>query len=496
MSWSPSLDDAGVAGYGLYREGGYAGSSPTPTFVFNGLACGTTYVFAVDAYDAVGNRSGKASVSASTSACASGNPSKPVGLAKTGATQTSISFSWLPSSGDVGGYDTYRDWQWFDDLTGTSTTVTGLSCGTSYVLGVQSYNSAHTFHSAIATLSASTAACPAGDTQAPSVPTGLARTGSTASSVSLSWTSATDNVGVTGYGLYRDSASAGTSGSASTTVTGLTCGTTYSFAVDAYDAAGNHSAKSAAVSASTDACPQAPPPLPPLPPPPSGSASVFVSPSGSDSNPCTQAAPCKSFDRAYHVAAPGSTVSVAAGNYGVQRITSRGSVSADITFRAALDGNGNAANIVLSDLNISGAQHLVLNGLNADGSYQNNWKVDGNTSVTNGSSDIGLWGLHFYTSSPLSDGNLVYTSNASNITIASGEIGPGKSSDGLDIWPERTGSSSAATTSTGSTPTPPVTTPTRSSPTPAAPTTISTSRSSATSSTTTSTRTCTATRRR
>lgn len=45
------------------------------------------------------------------------------------------------------------------------------------------------------------------------------------------------------------------------------------------------------------------------------SASRFVSASGSDRGRCTQAAPCKTFDRAYEVASPGETISVAGGTY-------------------------------------------------------------------------------------------------------------------------------------------------------------------------------------
>ena len=48
----------------------------------------------------------------------------------------------------------------------------------------------------------------------------------------------------------------------------------------------------------------------PLPAP-----SIFVATAGSDGNPCTAAAPCQSFDRAYHAAAPGQVVQVAAGSY-------------------------------------------------------------------------------------------------------------------------------------------------------------------------------------
>src|SRR5437868_903583 len=44
----------------------------------------------------------------------------------------------------------------------------------------------------------------------------------------------------------------------------------------------------------------------------------YVSPSGSDSNACTQSSPCLTFNRAYHVAAPGDTVQIAGGSYGSQ----------------------------------------------------------------------------------------------------------------------------------------------------------------------------------
>jgi hypothetical protein len=46
----------------------------------------------------------------------------------------------------------------------------------------------------------------------------------------------------------------------------------------------------------------------------------YLSPTGNDSNPCSQAAPCLSFDRAYQIASPGSTVQIASGTYGSQII--------------------------------------------------------------------------------------------------------------------------------------------------------------------------------
>jgi len=90
-----------------------------------------------------------------------------------------------------------------------------------------------------------------GDFTAPSVPTGLAVTGVTSSSVSLSWAPATDNVAVTGYNVYRGSTLVGSPTGTTFMDAGLTPGTAYSYTVVAFDAAANFSAHSAAVSATT-----------------------------------------------------------------------------------------------------------------------------------------------------------------------------------------------------------------------------------------------------
>jgi hypothetical protein len=42
------------------------------------------------------------------------------------------------------------------------------------------------------------------DITPPSVPTGLASTGSSASTIDLSWSASTDDVGVIGYKVYRN----------------------------------------------------------------------------------------------------------------------------------------------------------------------------------------------------------------------------------------------------------------------------------------------------
>jgi chitinase len=69
--------------------------------------------------------------------------------------------------------------------------------------------------------------------------------------VSLAWTASTDNVGVSGYDVYRGSTRATTVTGTGATVGGLAAGTSYTFTVRARDAAGNVSAASNAVTVTT-----------------------------------------------------------------------------------------------------------------------------------------------------------------------------------------------------------------------------------------------------
>src|SRR5581483_8861491 len=71
------------------------------------------------------------------------------------------------------------------------------------------------------------------------------------SQINLSWTASTDNVGVVGYRINRNGTQVATSGTATFSDTSLVPATAYSYTVSAYDAAGNVSAASAAVSVTT-----------------------------------------------------------------------------------------------------------------------------------------------------------------------------------------------------------------------------------------------------
>ena len=182
-------------------------------------------------------------------------PTPPAGLTRIGGDQTSISISWQASSDNVGvtGYSLFRDGASAGTTTGSTHSFTGLACGRTYVLEVEAFDAAGN-RSTRSSISAATAACPSSDTTSPTTPTGLAATGATSSSVNLSWNASTDNVGVTGYGVYRNGAAAGSTTNRTHSFTGLSCATSYTLGVDAYDAAGNRSA-TATVTTSTGACP-------------------------------------------------------------------------------------------------------------------------------------------------------------------------------------------------------------------------------------------------
>jgi hypothetical protein len=71
------------------------------------------------------------------------------------------------------------------------------------------------------------------------------------SQINLTWTASTDNVGVTGYRIYRNGQQVATTVSTSYFDVGLATAMPYSYTVTAYDAAGNVSVQSAAASVAT-----------------------------------------------------------------------------------------------------------------------------------------------------------------------------------------------------------------------------------------------------
>ncbi len=178
-------------------------------------------------------------------------PSTPTNLTASGTTQTSTNLSWTASTDNVGvtGYNVYRGTTLLTTVTGTTYTATGLTASTAYTFTVRARDAAGNLSAASNTANVTTLANTT-DTTAPSTPT-LSASGTTQTSTNLSWTVSTDNVGVTGYNVYRGTTLLTTVTGTTYTATGLTASTAYSFTVRARDAAGNLSAVSNTVNVTT-----------------------------------------------------------------------------------------------------------------------------------------------------------------------------------------------------------------------------------------------------
>lgn len=308
LSWSASTDDRGVTGYIV----SYGSTSTTVTgtsTTISGLTANKAYSFTVKARDAAGNISGASNVINVTTDAPVVDviaPSVPANLRTTSTSAFSVNLAWNASTDNVNvtGYTvTYGTTN--VNATGTSAAISGLSPNTAYTFTVKAYDAAGNVSGASTPITVTTSPAnvctvqqwntdtaytggqrasyngseyeakwwtkgerpdissvwkligPCGnagpaDTTAPTAPNNLQATGATASTISLSWGASTDNVGVTGYTVYYGSSSLNVAG-ITATVSGLTANTTYSFTVKAKDAAGNLSAASNVLQASTTA---------------------------------------------------------------------------------------------------------------------------------------------------------------------------------------------------------------------------------------------------
>lgn len=143
--------------------------------------------------------------------------------------------TWAPSS--------QTGWQVFDEIVTPNANTIGITFGPTQ--SATSVDKIWVDEVSVTTVSG-------GDTQSPSTPT-LSSSTNTDTTADLSWSGATDNIGVTGYKIFKDGALETTLGNVNTyQVTGLTASTAYNFTATALDAAGNESAASNSVSVTTD----------------------------------------------------------------------------------------------------------------------------------------------------------------------------------------------------------------------------------------------------
>ncbi len=187
-------------------------------------------------------------------------PTVPTGLQGTAVSDTRIDLSWNASSDNVvvTGYEIRRDGALVGTSSQTSFSDTGLSASTSYAYTVAARDgagntSAESTSVVVTTLSNS-------DTEPPSSPTNVQGTAVSATAIDITWTAATDNVGVSSYEVHRDGSLVGTTMQTQFRDSGLTQNTTYNYFVVARDAAGNTSPQSNTISITTQTSSDSEPP--------------------------------------------------------------------------------------------------------------------------------------------------------------------------------------------------------------------------------------------
>jgi chitodextrinase len=282
ISWNASTDNVGVTKYEIYKDGTKEGtvSNGITNYSFPYLHPKTKYSFSVRSLDGAGGTSTMSEIFSTTTRSTIPPPEAPTGLSAKIISSSQVNLSWNspPNSMYVAGYKIYKN----DVFSLTSKTnifsYTGLSPDTVYSFKVTAYNSSDDesgfSNIALATTTASTVVTPTAtesttttvvppstivkDITAPAVPTAITATAVSSSKISLSWKASSDNVKVSGYNIFRNSAFVASVSGTSYSDLGRTANKTYSYQITAYDTSGNISARSVAVSATTQSSPTSP----------------------------------------------------------------------------------------------------------------------------------------------------------------------------------------------------------------------------------------------
>lgn len=172
-------------------------------------------------------------------------PTAPTGLtASFNSTTTAIDLSWTAATDNVAvtGYRIYRDGGPVPVATVNGITFSDVAAAGTHTYAVTAIDAAGNESAPSNTASATVAG---GDVTPPTAPTSLTATANLATrTIELSWIASTDDVGVTGYRVFRDNGT-----TAIATVSGTTFNDpnqlgTHVYVVAAIDAAGNQSASS------------------------------------------------------------------------------------------------------------------------------------------------------------------------------------------------------------------------------------------------------------
>jgi hypothetical protein len=181
---------------------------------------------------------------------AQARPRPPVALRATRVTRTSVSLSWQRArGGHIAGVELFRNGHRVAFVRGHRHTSTRLACATRYRFTLRAFD-ARRDRSGRTRLFVTTSACtaspsapppaPPADTAAPGAPANVSVGAVTDTTIPLTWTASSDDVGVTGYALFLDGTRLPQDATTTSFVfSALTCSTTHTLGVQAFDAAGN-----------------------------------------------------------------------------------------------------------------------------------------------------------------------------------------------------------------------------------------------------------------
>ncbi len=265
LAWQGAADNVAVVGYYIYRSGKQIVTPSAitgTTYTDTGLAPGTTYSYTVTAYDAAGNVSNHSNGVTATAIFDVTPPSTPTGVSAVATSSSAVVVSWQPSTDNtgIGGYYIYRDGNQIASVISSTTSYFdgGLAQQSTHYYWVVAYDIVGNHSAASAQVNVTTQAQ---DYTPPSIPSGLAATPVSASQITLAWQPSTDNVKVAGYYLFRNGVEIASTASTTYTDYGLATSTTYTYAVKAYDAAGNISAQGSVAATTLTVTPVATTPI-------------------------------------------------------------------------------------------------------------------------------------------------------------------------------------------------------------------------------------------
>lgn len=255
LDWDTATDNVGVTGYEVFRNDAQVATTTGSFFINTSLTASTTYSYKVRAIDSAGNRSDfSSSLSITTLSTSSDvvSPTAPANLTADVISSSQINLDWDQAADNVGvaGYIVFRNGAQIATTTNTYFHNTGLSAGTAYTYRIKAYDAAGNRSLYSNAVTATTASLTA-DNQNPSAPKNLEAIVISYSQINLAWDAASDNVGVTGYEVFRNNLKIATTTDTFFNDTGLKAGTTYAYKVRAMDRAGNKSSFSNIVTTAT-----------------------------------------------------------------------------------------------------------------------------------------------------------------------------------------------------------------------------------------------------